>query len=198
MFRDFKAPSSNGIIGRKSTITSEFVRALIPVLDPTVEEYNHALSILEQTEGELQCSYCGGIFSEWDHFQPVVKNRKPTGHISNIQNLVPSCGKCNQSKGNRHWKEWMFRDAKLSPKSREVSDLDERSRKLELYEEWAVGAAINFEELLTEKELEQHWSNLEDIVELMRKADVHANTLRMKIQTKASKSEEPTSNSSSD
>jgi 5-methylcytosine-specific restriction endonuclease McrA len=189
MFHDFKPPSSNGIIGRKSTITSEFVRALIPIIEPTAEEYSKALSILEQTEGSLECSYCGGVFSEWDHFQPIVKDRKPTGHISNIQNLVPSCGKCNQSKGNRHWRAWMFGGAKLSPKTRKIADLNERSRKLELYEEWAIGASIRFDELLTNEELKMHWSNLEEIVDLMRKADSHANALKTKIQKRANKSQ---------
>ena len=185
---DYKPPTSNGIIGRKSTITSEFVRSLIPTLEPSRAEYEKALSILGQKEGQLECSYCGGGFTEWDHFQPVVQNRKPTGYISNIQNLGPSCGKCNQSKGNKHWKVWMFGSAKLSPKTRGIKDLNLRSEKLEVYEEWGKSNKIKFEDILTDQELKTHWSNLESIVVLMQEADAHADILKAKINNELTRS----------
>ena len=48
-----------------------------------------------------------------DHLRPLVKDKEPTGYISEIHNLVPSCGKCNQSKGNKEWKAWMRRDPRF-------------------------------------------------------------------------------------
>jgi endonuclease I len=47
-----------------------------------------------------------------------VLKKKPTGYISEIHNLVPACGKCNQSKGNKEWRQWMLSDATLSPKTK--------------------------------------------------------------------------------
>jgi len=38
----------------------------------------------------LQCSYCGTPATEWDHLRPLVMNKKPTGYISEIHNLVPA------------------------------------------------------------------------------------------------------------
>ena len=77
-----------------------------------------ALAILGMDESSFCCSYCGDTASEWDHFRPLVKDRKPTGYISEIHNLVPACGKCNQSKGNKEWKTWMLSAAALSRKQR--------------------------------------------------------------------------------
>ena len=66
-------------------------------------------------ESNFRCSYCRDAASEWDHFRPLVKDKQPTGYITEIHNLVPACGKCNQSKGNKDWKTWMLGDAELSP-----------------------------------------------------------------------------------
>jgi len=52
--------------------------------------------------------------TDWDHLRPLVRNRRPTGFISEIKNLVPSCGPCNQSKGAADWKAWMTEGARLT------------------------------------------------------------------------------------
>ena len=61
-----------------------------------------------------------------------------------VQNLVPSCGKCNQSKGNLNWKEWMFGDAKQSPKTRQISDIELKADLLEKFENWREPSSYNF------------------------------------------------------
>ena len=86
------------------------------------------------THENFQCAYCGGVASEWDHLRPLVKDKKPTGYISEIHNLVPSCGKCNQSKGNKEWKTWMLSTARLSPTARGIKDISARVKRLEAYE----------------------------------------------------------------
>lgn len=178
----FRPPKSGGIIGRKSTITSEFVRALIPTIYPTPQEFEQALDILGQKKDQLECSYCEGTYTEWDHLRPVVENRKPTGYITNIQNLVPSCGKCNQSKGNKYWRTWMFGTSKLSPKSRKIQDLDTKALKLKRFEEWGNVEAFNFETSVTAEQWRQHWDNLDQMVELMTKAQSHAVQLQESIK----------------
>ena len=42
------------------------------------------------------CYYCGGPFEHWDHYQPLSK-----GGLHEIDNLLPSCAKCNLKKHNK-------------------------------------------------------------------------------------------------
>src|SRR5437773_5742088 len=88
----FQMPSVQTMVSRKSSITNAFVNAIIPVVPPTVNEIEEALRILEMEPDDLRCAYCGDKASEWDHLRPLVKGRRPTGYISEIGNLVPSCG----------------------------------------------------------------------------------------------------------
>jgi 5-methylcytosine-specific restriction endonuclease McrA len=99
----FSMPNRVKISGRSSTITNSFVQSLIPEVTPTESEVLHALGLLEIDPENPTCSYCGDPTTEWDHLRPLVRDKMPTGFISEIGNLVPSCGKCNQSKGNKPW-----------------------------------------------------------------------------------------------
>lgn len=107
-----------------------------------------AVSILELDEDDLRCSYCGAISSEWDHLRSIVKDKKLTGYISEIHNLVQSCGKCNQSKGNKYWYDWIISSAKLSPKSKGVPDLDKRIDRLKKYEKRKNVQPIDFKRII--------------------------------------------------
>ncbi|MDG1250094.1 MAG: HNH endonuclease [Gammaproteobacteria bacterium] len=78
-------------------------------------------------------SFCGSTASEWDHLRPLVLDKKPTGYVSEIHNLVPACGKCNQSKGNKPWVSWIISTAKLSPRTRGVKDLEQRIKNALLF-----------------------------------------------------------------
>jgi hypothetical protein len=138
--RGIKLPTINNIKGRSSSIRASFIKAILPeIISDEIKErdaiINESLHILYQTkEGEL-CSYCGtNKATEWDHFQPIVRNKLPTGYITDLYNLIPSCSKCNQSKGSRHWKEWLDGKAKESPASRKVDLLDEIRNNLEKFE----------------------------------------------------------------
>ncbi|MFL6304101.1 MAG: HNH endonuclease [Candidatus Sulfotelmatobacter sp.] len=59
-----------------------------------------ALRILHIDPSDIRCAYCGNKSTEWDHLRPIITNQEPTGYITEISDLVPRCGKCNQSKGN--------------------------------------------------------------------------------------------------
>jgi hypothetical protein len=133
--RCFNMPSGTTITGRVSSIRNVFVAAIVTVIPPTVDEIRQVLSILETTPATFECAYCGSRATEWDHLRPLVNNGKPTGYITCIRNLVPSCGKCNQSKGKSDWKTWMMGGAKLSPRSRGVTGLEVRIARLERYED---------------------------------------------------------------
>lgn len=62
----------------------------------------------------------------------------------NAAPLVPSCGKCNQSKGNKEWKTWMLSTAKLSPTARGTKDILERIKRMEAYENFKAPTKIDF------------------------------------------------------
>ncbi|PJF38182.1 MAG: HNH endonuclease, partial [Phototrophicales bacterium] len=126
-------------------------------------------------------SYCGNTVTEWDHLRPLVIDKKPTGYISEIHNLVPSCGKCNQSKGNKPWRQWMFRDAKLSPKSKGVTDIEERARHLSAYEKWSTPTKLDFASIVGLAVWEEHQENLESVQALLRKSQELAEKIKRTI-----------------
>lgn len=148
MHPDFDLPGKGRIDGRTSSITAAFFQAITPVVLPSDADVEEAITVLGMTQGKCRCAYCGDTRTEWDHFRPIVVNRKPTGYITEIANLVPACGKCNQSKGNRHWKEWISGPAARSPKSRQISDLPWRIEKLEAYERWRTPLCIDYAAVL--------------------------------------------------
>lgn len=132
----FRMPTPMKITGRSSSITNSFINSIIPIIVPTNEQVKKVLGILSMDHESFQCAYCESTASESDHLRPLVLNKKPTGYISEIHNLVPACSKCNQSKGNKPWHTWIVSSAKLSPKTRGISDLDKRIEKLRTYEAW--------------------------------------------------------------
>lgn len=179
----FRMPTPMKITGRSSSITNAFINSIIPVIYPTASEVQNALEILDMTPQTYQCAYCGGIASEWDHLRPLIKDKKPTGFISEIHNLVPSCGKCNQSKGNKNWKEWMLSNAQLSPAARGVSDINERIKRLEIYEASKAPTKMDFEAIVGNDIWAQHKNNLERVQALMRESQALATKINSEVAT---------------
>lgn len=173
----FKMPKPMKITGRSSSITNAFINSIIPDVEPTNEEVKHALNLLGMSIDKFECSYCGDSATEWDHLRPLVLNKKPTGYISEIHNLVPACGKCNQSKGNRRWSDWIISSATLSPKSRRISDLDTRIELLKRYEQWQSPTKLDFEAIVGSAKWQQHWQNWEAVQRTMKEAQVLASEI---------------------
>lgn len=178
----FQMPSVQTMVSRKSSITNAFVSAIIPVIPPTHDEIEHALKILGMTENDVRCAYCGDRASEWDHLRPLVIKRRPTGYVSEIANLVPSCGKCNQSKGNKPWRQWILSNAKLSPTGRKLAGVNERVSRLEAYELWRSPRHVDFAQLLGAEEWEHYWSLCEGLIDQMRQCQRIADGLRERIR----------------
>lgn len=178
----FKMPVPVKITARSSSITNAFINSIIPVYFPKEDDVKKALSILGMSQEKFECAYCGAEATEWDHLRPLVMDKKPTGYVSEIHNLVPACGKCNQSKGNKNWKTWMLSDASLSPKTKQVPDLEIRVARLEKYEQWGKATKIDFEQIVGGDLWGTHWENCEKIHELMRKSQKHADQIKAKIK----------------
>ncbi|WP_206427502.1 HNH endonuclease [Leucobacter chromiireducens] len=180
----FAMPKPVRITARASSITNSFVNGVIPVIAPTASEIRDALEVLGMV-AEVSCSYCGGTSTEWDHLRPLVVNQRPTGFISEIQNLVPACGKCNQSKGNKPWKAWMLSAAPLSPKTRGIADLAQRALRLEDYERWREPTCVDFESLVTPQLWQLHWQHHATVLGAMQEAESVAARIRAEITAAA-------------
>jgi len=177
----FQMPVPVKITGRSSSLTNSFANAIIPVIPPTEAEIEEVLSILGMDKESVRCAYCGDVATEWDHFRPLIKNKRPTGFISEIGNLVPACGKCNQSKGNKDWRIWINSDAVLSPKRRNVSNLDERIRRLEAFEHWRPIQPIDFETMVDEETWQAYWKRWQELRDILAVTQKLADEIRLAI-----------------
>jgi len=180
----FRRPLS--IISRTSSITNCFVQAVIPSIPPTADELRDALAVLALHEGQLACVYCGNSTTDWDHLHPLVKSKRPTGYITEIRNLVPACGPCNQSKGGSDWETWMRGTAPGSPRTRGVPDLDARIERLRKFEAWGNLRPLPLADLASDEEWRQHWENLDRVIAEMRAAQTHAESLRAVVLSRLS------------
>lgn len=183
---DFNPPGKPPkLTGRRSTLTGLFINTLTPYIEPSEDEVDEALSVLGMRRGACVCAYCGDKKSEWDHFRAVVMNRKPTGYITEIANLVPACGKCNQSRGNKDWESWMRGSAAHSPKRRGVTDIEERARRLRNFSKWRTPVRIDFATLASPEKWARHTENLETLLRSLEEAEVHAAELRLLAEVEA-------------
>jgi hypothetical protein len=175
-------PTPVKIAGRTSTITNSFVNSIIPVFTPTGHEVDEALALLGISPADVRCAYCGDRATEWDHLRPIVRGQRPTGFVSEIANLVPACGKCNQSKSGQDWRKWIEGSARLCPKARGIPDLAERIARLEAFEQWRKPRRVNFEDAAGTELWKQHWQNHASLLEQMRQCQVIAEQIRVMVK----------------
>lgn len=181
----FRMPTGSTITGRTSSIRNVFVAAIAPLVQPSAAEIRQALEILQLDALNLRCSYCGDKATEWDHLRPLVRAGKPTGYPSSIRNLVPSCGKCNQSKGSSDWREWMLGKARHSPSGRGIPDVTERIKRLQRFESWAKCVPIHVEGLVSSELLGRYYLIQDEILQKMRDAQKLALQIAQEIKTNA-------------
>jgi hypothetical protein len=177
----FRMPSVQTMTSRKTSITNAFVCAIIPCVRPSADEIAEALQILGMDATDVRCAYCGDRATEWDHLRPLVVKRRPTGYISEIANLVPSCGKCNQSKGNSYWRDWMLGKAKLSPTGRGLAGIADRVSRLEAYERWRAPTRLDFAAIVPRETWEHYWSLCERVIDDMRRCQEVADKVRAQV-----------------
>jgi HNH endonuclease len=175
-------PSRGSVAGRASSITAAFFQAVTPVVVPTDEEVDEALEILSMDRLQCSCAYCGGTKTEWDHFRPIVEKRRPTGYITEIANLVPACGKCNQSKGNKHWRAWIIGPAPGSPATQRVPELDARIDRLQHFEAWRMPVRLNYSAMVGQLQWDGYMSHLQAVLSAIAAAQSHADVLRREVE----------------
>jgi len=172
-------PSPGNIAGRSSSITNAFFNAIIPTKVPNEDEVLDALSILGIDPSDIRCAYCGDKSTEWDHLRSIISNQRPTGYITEIANLVPACGKCNQSKGKTPWLTWMTGPARLSPMNRPgIVDIEDRIKRLSKYEEWRTPTRIAVEEVVDSEKWKCHEANWRTVLDLLKESQKLAKEIR--------------------
>lgn len=179
----FDMPKVPKIVARLPVITGAFANAIVPVRHPSAAEVKKALDILAMIPRNVRCAYCGDPKTEWDHLRPTIKDRKPTGYITQISNLVPACGKCNQSKTNKRWDEWISGPAARSPASRGIKDLDRRIDRLKVYETaWDDVEQLDLAEIVGHDRWAEYWQRLDAIEAAMREAQEYSLDLREAVR----------------
>lgn len=64
-----------------------------------------------------KCEYCRKRpATTIDHYEPLVKNGRPSGFMDDEWNRVPACKECNASKGGRCFEAWYNSNSRLRPK----------------------------------------------------------------------------------
>lgn len=179
--RVFRMPAVQSMTSRKTSITNAFVSTIIPVVRPTEEEIADALTVLGMNPATVACVYCGDKCNAWDHLRPLVVNRRPTGYISEIANLVPACQPCNSSKGNFGWHEWMSGKAAQSPTSRGIADVEARVARLEAFEQWRRPTRVDFAAILGAERYGEYWRELDRVIAELERSQKMANELRGQI-----------------
>jgi HNH endonuclease len=169
------------ITSRTSSITNNFVQAIIPTFPYSEMQRAEALAKLGIIIQNVSCVYCGSPTTDWDHLRPLVRNSRPTGYISEIRNLVPSCGPCNQSKGAADWKAWMMGKARGSPTTRGVADVTERISCIEEFVSWGNVSPLQFEEMVPNEMWLDYWEQLRAVTNAMRAAQEKAMLVRQHI-----------------
>lgn len=83
----------------------------------------------ELFDGEPECIDCGtSDFARWDHLYPIAE-----GGDTVIGNMVLACSRCDDSKQALPYEEWMLSDARFFPKTRGVTDLGDRLKRIREY-----------------------------------------------------------------
>ena len=178
----FKMPRKVNISGRTSTITNSFAQAIIPRIRPSEEECQSALSVLGMSANNMECSYCGSAYELWDHLNPIVHNKRPTGFITEIANLIPSCKTCNESKSGSPWKQWLFGAAANSPGNRGVSDIKARAARIGNYEDILKPRKVEFERIVNASLWSDYWMEREEIELALRQAQTKADIVWKSVE----------------
>ncbi len=156
---------------RATTVHHTFASAIAPS-----DEYEHgsiveALSALGQDDPDhLRCVYCGDAAETWDHLHALVEDKQFSGYGHTLGNLVPACKSCNSRKGNKQWKEWL----------QSVDAPDERINALKKHALDHQAFSLSESEMrsLVPGPFKRLDAIKEEILDLMKKADVEAAKIR--------------------
>jgi len=164
------------VMGRKSTFANAFASALAPHDVYVPAEVADAMRDLGQDpDAELLCVYCGAEAATWDHvFNRVIKGDF-SGHGHRVRNLVPCCRTCNESKGQKPWREFF--------ETRNPTDKEERIRRVEQFLDSTAAQPMGTEAMRHKagEELVRFLEIRSQVFDLMAEADRLAAIIRQKV-----------------
>lgn len=164
---------------RQTTINHAFASAIAPNDEYQDKIIDEALKVLEQNpEEDLFCVYCDESAETWDHLFGLVKNSEFSGYGHIIGNLLPCCKKCNSEKGNMDWIDF------LNKKISNDSLRKEKMAKIQRYLDKYIPIKLNYAEIkkICANETREYDQIKNQIFDLMKRADVLAQTIRTKIE----------------
>lgn len=98
-----------------------------------------------------ECVYCGSPdVKRWDHLVPINK-----GGETVLGNMVPACARCDDSKRDEPFEEWMVSGVKRSPQSRGIVDVAQRIERIKAYVQHFDYRVRTLEERPNRQELER-------------------------------------------
>lgn len=169
------------ITARVTSLAHAFVHAIIPrQVDKQKQKSLYEKSGI--VEGE--CAYCGDRASDGDHFRALVKGGRPSGYFHTADNIIPSCGRCNQSKSGAHWRSWISGAALHSPATREIPDLETRIERLSAFEALVEREATPVAYLREKAGVElwdEYWARLDRIKADLVEAENAAAVIRERL-----------------
>lgn len=154
-----------------TTVRRSFSLRMQPEDTTTESDIIEALGELGQSPKSICCIYCGKDAEIWDHFHALVVNKEAKIYESNVKNSVPSCGRCNESRQNRPWQEWIIR-MKEQEKWWGIKDgEEERHRLLRIYESSHAPIELEPENIYGAINLKRYEDIREKIIQLLKEAD---------------------------
>ena len=168
----FRNGKGETVRSRESTIRRAVFKNMIPWNTPTDKEIEESLEKLKMNKNDIRCVYCGEKATTLDHINSLVENKKPTGYINEIANLVPCCQSCNSSRGNKYWKDWMLNsNTEKSPKGRNIPNLEAKAKNIEDYINDMNPQKISIKDLLGEKKYNETMGLMEEVITLLVRLD---------------------------
>lgn len=123
-------------------------------------------------EGELRCFYCNSQQpNRWDHLHPVSRG----GHTV-PGNLVPACGRCDDSKQDRDLEEWVASTSKHRP---HLDQLGAILRRVSGYRAEFPYSPMAWEQQLTSEQRERY-RRIREAIDALRECLVKEGILRTK------------------
>jgi hypothetical protein len=161
-------PQPSDIQGRGSSITYAIAASATPYVEPSAEELDAMLRILDMDRENIRCAFCGQATNQLGHLHSLVENGRPTGWGTTIGNLIPACARCKSSRGNKPWEEWIERKV-ADPTWPGQAGAIERIKRIALLEQRFPGRKLDWSQVPPDlvREFAELQAEAERILELL-------------------------------
>ena len=158
--KGLKYPSADKITSRISTLRRSMACTLMhrDACSPEQEEQ------WSKYFGDKMCAYCGRPATHLDHLHPMIRDNKPTGYGTDPNNLVPCCEKCNRSKGNMNWEDFMQSENCEHIAKNNKTPQESRDERIEIIKRFQTAMPADAKTLnsAVQQQWEAQWNVLED------------------------------------